>query len=409
MFDTFPREVGKKRTVVANMEKFLEIINFLNGKDDVYTTVWSYKKLIFKEHQNKNAPEYKSARIDKIFLDLDPLIITDNIDVIGKTFRIRPDYRLFFMEDSGNGKYNQIAEVKSRDVESFIKEKESYNGNKSIVVFIETTPDEDKKRFREWCKKGNYEHLVNLSGSGYHCYIGVEEAELQYPEDALKQAIWYLEEEIGFIADPKTHDLARLTRVVNTLNYKKFRKDGKKVFCINLDSSIIDKKLTELQELACEPRKEPMVIFGKNRLDLQKYDEKVIVQMDTEEIDIEVKEMDCNGFNFPPCIKNILANAKNKCDHKDRFVLITYFRDIGLSKDMAISILSKHLRPDRFQHSMRGHLANNLSEIDYYYRRKDLLHASCYDKIGKGYAKEEKHCKDCPFGGDHLYYQNVKW
>jgi len=66
MFTTFPREIASpKRFVVYSLEEFLFYVNTYNGKKDLYTSIYSFRRV---ENGKLN---YNSAVIDKIFFDFD--------------------------------------------------------------------------------------------------------------------------------------------------------------------------------------------------------------------------------------------------------------------------------------------------------------------------------------------------
>lgn len=64
MFEMFPREFGKSRILVYNMDEFVELINLYNGKADCYTTLYNYNRELGAQNQ-------QTVEVDKIFFDFD--------------------------------------------------------------------------------------------------------------------------------------------------------------------------------------------------------------------------------------------------------------------------------------------------------------------------------------------------
>ena len=75
MFSDFPREMafperkGPYR-MVYNQQQFNEVVNKLNGKKNLYTTVYAFSRLKQNEY-SQMIPDYSSAIIDKVFFDFD--------------------------------------------------------------------------------------------------------------------------------------------------------------------------------------------------------------------------------------------------------------------------------------------------------------------------------------------------
>jgi len=71
MFNSFPREVANpRRKVVFNNKEFMKFIQTYNGKTNCYTSVYSFD-LVTQDKQRKVVPVYETARINKLFFDLD--------------------------------------------------------------------------------------------------------------------------------------------------------------------------------------------------------------------------------------------------------------------------------------------------------------------------------------------------
>lgn len=71
IFNSFPREVAwPKRKVVWNEKELMNFIKLSNGKTNCYISVYNFE-LITQDKYKRNVPVYETAKIDKMYFDLD--------------------------------------------------------------------------------------------------------------------------------------------------------------------------------------------------------------------------------------------------------------------------------------------------------------------------------------------------
>lgn len=238
----------------------------------------------------------------------------------------------------------------------------------------------------QYLKRKDLAHTIIFSGGGIHIYVAVEPTILKNKKATILNAITKIADDIGLKigingdSDLDGHtvgNIAQLVRVPCTFNIKR------KKFCIPLSDGYLytDWDLETLyKEALKDPINKSLQIIGKNMIDLSNYDREPQSIYEMPPIDYSSVGIDnLNDEKFLPCIKNLLA--KKLIKHRERYIVITYFKEIGLPLADSIILLRKYLSPKTFQHCV-----NEERQPMWIYRRSDLQFPSC-NKI-----KEEDLC-----------------
>jgi hypothetical protein len=326
MFDKFPREIGSSRKIVHNKDDMINWINRSNGYKNCFTSVYKFNEI--KKTERGQKADYYSAEIDKIFFDFD----------------IEPD-----------------------------------NPDRSDAYDDRETALNALNRFHEYLDNRNIKHAMFISGGGFHGYIFCGYNVLEYKKQALQNAHMHFIDTLDLKIDNKIPgDIARITRIPNTYNLKREK------FCVPiLPEEIKEYDADELFELAKSPRLDVDPVVGEKKLFLENFDHnKVKSQYQTngneiediveKEINIEGGHYDLEKLNPPESIRYIL-NKDGKLDYRDRYILIMFMRENGLSEDDCVQMMKEILSDQKFYHCTQeecGHLRNG--QITYLYSRNDL-------------------------------------
>jgi DNA primase large subunit len=136
-------------------------------------------------------------------------------------------------------------------------------------------------------------------------------------------------------------------------------------------------------------------VFGKEYLDLTPFDTEAITKSyDGLNLSPEINKGIGLGTiktdNFPPCIKFLMT--ERFIGHRKRFILILYFRELGLPISDTIALLRKCLDPKTFIHCVMQE-----RQPLWIYRRTDLTFPSCQTLQSQGF------CTDSTCKGARLY------
>jgi len=200
------------RKCFSTVEDALRDINTYKNYSNVYHSIYKFrekeKKWEYLTGKEIEGPNYETAIIDKIVLDL---------DAFEKT-RIK------------NGE----------------KEFESYTSRAL----------EDLRKCDEWADKKDLLRQFRFSGGGFYFIFSAEGHALKLRDFELN-----LMNELDIRIDVSTiGDSSRMMRVVNSFNFKKYRQ----TFCIPLKREEIYLSFEEIKELSKEPRYEERYLYGNN-------------------------------------------------------------------------------------------------------------------------------------------------
>lgn len=243
------------------------------------------------------------------------------------------------------------------------------------------------KKLHDYLDSEKLIHVMSFSGGGFHIYVAVEPTILKNKKAAILNAVTKIADDVGLkigINDDCDLDghtignIAQLVRVPNTYNLKR------KNFCIPISRAIFEEGMDEIQNWAKKQNMAFSSFYGDKYFDITPFDREPQSKYEMPPIDyshVGVENLDDD--KFLPCIKGLLT-AK-LLSHRHRYIIITYFKEIGLPLEDSIILLRKYLNPKTFNHCVNGE-----RQPMWIYRRGDLRFPSC-DKI-----KEEGLCdKDC--------------
>jgi DNA primase catalytic subunit len=237
--------------------------------------------------------------------------------------------------------------------------------------------------------KKNVQHSIYFSGRGFHIFIMVNQImslQLKNSSMAIKNCHKYLIEETNIKPDPVTVDLMRIARLPNTKNMK----TG--LFCIPITSEELYFDLDDIYNLAKCQRNISSKQENENKINLNYFDGKKVEIDYVETIDSGI-ELDINDNNIPECVKNNLLYGN--CNYQQRYAIITALRDLSYSKKEVKRILKKYLTSKKYNHCI-----NEEKQLDYLFRRQDLLFPSCETLKSQGQCVNgNKKCK-----GQHIYF-----
>jgi len=234
-----------------------------------------------------------------------------------------------------------------------------------------------------------YIHIFFSGQKGFHVYIDPEIFDMK-PNEKLTYVVKYAAETVGQILDLKTLDpsvysLPRMWRLNNSLHHK----TGKYKIEIYYDELQDPKAILELATAPREPLYleddiEPRPIaeakqwwrdylYEYNNL-IQVEELKPLVPLTTAKDDpICVKDLITNGLR--------LSGSRNKAT----LVLATYYKDKGMSSDVANKKISDFLieqykgHPELFlsQHTQKDIMARTRSVVNTVYKNQDKYHFLC--------------------------------
>lgn len=218
-------------------------------------------------------------------------------------------------------------------------------------------------------------HTMCFSGRGFHFFVQCEYPNyLKNKKDAIYNAVIHISEECHFSVginetdDVDAHtigNIAQLVRVPNTYNIKRKR------FCIPISSQQLQLPLETIYSLAShqQPR---MFIYGCKAICLDEFDREPVARYkvdsieSTESVGIQLLNID----SLPPCIKALAT--KRLIKHRQRYILISYLRELGLPLDDCISFLKSYLDSRTYSHCVFEE-----AQVKYIYSRADLNSLTC--------------------------------
>ena len=246
-----------------------------------------------------------------------------------------------------------------------------------------------------FCLENDYLHSMFWSGGGFHFYIGSNEGTLKYKKDALINAQVHICKEndlsigTGNGFDVDSHvigNLAQMVRIPATYNPKRKR------YCI----SIREKDLTSLEYIQTKAENPVygIKIYGSKFMDLAKFDEESPSRSyDSIDLSLPMSNVGLDSIDinkFPECIKYSLT--KSFLNHRERYILILYLKELGLPIEDTLIILHKYLDSKVFSHCVKEE-----KQPYWIYKRSNLCFPSCESLRLEGFCVN----KDC--SGAELY------
>lgn len=323
----FPCQAGLKRKLVYNVKEFAAVFNHVNkfSSDGMYNTVYA-----FDEIENGNRVVFNSARVDKIWTDID-------------------------LDDHG---YDMLA---------------CYLSMLSTHLFLESE---------------DLQHAIIFTANGYHVYIGADVSGIanDRKNDYLKSAVATIERVTGtrFCYCTEKAPVARITRTVGSFYAKHASKKDKtdpgrdqymewlKVrglesrYCVSLSHDDIHSGYMEIYKKSLRPSFKTHII-GHYRILLRSlprverescfvYDEEKINEIRS--VDDEtlknvyavLEKMFITIDDLPPCIRLMMKNKE--LNYHERYAFTTYLATLDLSPDAIKLVWKSVMSPSKYKHAM---------------------------------------------------------
>lgn len=265
-------------------------------------------------------------------------------------------------------------------------------------VFFDFDSDQwlqDLWKIHDWCKKYNILHRCHYSGNGGHAYIFVRRDVVNKKEAIGNFQRWIIKQ-LGVNPDPKIiGDIARITRYVNTYNFK-----GKR-FCIPIPEEALDRRypIEWYYKHATTQQLNFNAWSGSNLLSLKRWDSDELLYVEYMPIEINLSEIDPNIATdykeFPPCVQQWLSTPD--ISDEGKFLIVLFLKDQTavppFDSTEIISILKKCLSKGEFEHYF-GNSKGNLKRRHAGHRGvkfkvamiKDYYMPDCYELQQKGYC-----------------------
>lgn len=266
------------RKMFDNKQEAINDFNKYKAFTNVYHSSYWFRE---KEEKFDNlgnfrrwGPDYNTAVIDKIDLDLDSY----------KTIRL---------------------DEKTLDI---------YTDNGLLSI----------RKFASWCEENNYLRRYIFSGGGFRAILQAVGHPLK-----LRDAMFNIGK-IGIEIDPATiGDTSRMTRVLNSFNFGEHRK----TYCIPLSEEEIYLDYREIRKLAEHPRFRESYIYGEEpfhlngfKIDEDKIRKKLFIDLKNGDSNEILSKYGWNVDEFCDPVKHILS--MDYVGHHLRWELIKYLKSV---------------------------------------------------------------------------------
>lgn len=259
------------RVMFNSKQDAIADINQYKGYSNIYHSIYGFRET--EEKDNRIGPNYETANIDRVVLDLD-----------------------------------------------------SYKKYEGIQYYTENGIDSTRK-VKMWVSKLNLLRQYRFTGGGFNVIFSAKAHPLK-----LRNFEINLQNELNIDIDESTiGDTARMMRVTNSFNFKDFRR----CYCIPLKEEELDLPYEKIKKLAETPRIGERYIYGTETYDFSdcKIDESKIrlkqIKIDLKEnvqADDILAEYGWEQKDFCDGIKRILS--KGHVGNYLRYELIKYFKSV---------------------------------------------------------------------------------
>ncbi len=237
------------------------------------------------------------------------------------------------------------------------------------------------------CDKNNIKHTIIFSGRGYHLYIFIKQKDITNKKEAIRGGQEYFINKLNLSVDKQViGNVAQLARIPNTYNIKA------KLFCIPLSRYYFSKGDVYIKKLAEKQNFIKDIIMNKSLFDISEWDKETESDwFDISNSKFSIEVMNTKTENISPCIQKLLD--KKNCGWKGRYLIILYFKELGFSKEEIFKKLKECLSPAKLRHCIKEE-----NQLQYLFRRNDLLFPSCQKIKEDGFCPEK-----CKFYNDMIY------
>ena len=193
---------------------------------------------------------------------------------------------------------------------------------------------EEIRRIHEQLLNDNIKHLILFSGGGFHLYIFTESKWLCKEQLYYNQLKWIEKYDMKGVDEKVLGDVARLAAIPYTYNVKRKR------FVIPLNNQHFQLSVNEIKEQAKQQFSD-WQIFGKKVITLE--EKSYVENVDLKQVFLDWEYDGDDEFikQLPPCIQLALTNY-DYGDYRGRWLVTTYLKDIGFSKEKIDEIMKKY-------------------------------------------------------------------
>jgi hypothetical protein len=330
LFEGFPREFGSPKTgsmrqIAYNWADLLTYINTYNGTNDVFVSAYRFSTII-KNKKGYPQPDYKTAIVDKIFIDLDGC-------------------RKAERSNKRTGK----------------KTGEPKNPKRA---------HDDAQRIHAWALEHDYLHLIHFSGKCYQIFIFIEQ-NLKNPQIAMKNFLKVLERKLHVYIDRQLRGrLEQLVRYPDTWHPKGRR------FCISVPNF---SKMTHLQIMnMAKKQRHCLNFYGSKKIDISEWDRPI--QMDEPRLEpvkwdpkfaeqVENIVRIFKAYEIPLCMQRLMTVPN--LGYEGRYLLITYLHEMMIPVEATEQILKSFLSPKKYRHCVHEEAFAYGGQPRYIYSRAD--------------------------------------
>lgn len=294
MFNVYPRKFGvPEQLTVFSQEHMLSLIDGANGHMNLYVSAFSDDQKIF-------------GNLDKVFFDID--------DCSETCKECKPEKRAKC----------SIGALKCTPA--------SYSSFDNMLLL------------HEHYQKNKIQHVIGMSGGGYHVYAKVIPVQLRYANYALKKYCADLVKELNIKADCSVFEIFRIMRIPGTYNVNKEK------WYVWVYPEDLEKGDEWIRGKAEKQVIEPPYVYERKSLDLRPYDQLCPNTNDTFQYSVD-SALEVDGMELPPCI---CAMLEDKFMHfKKRYYVLLYLKERGVSMAGGIKVLQEHLSEAKFIHCVK--------------------------------------------------------
>jgi len=355
LFESFPREVGKKKWWCPDKEFFDNFVRLNNGYNDCFCSI--YRQTLRENIKDMGDAIDIGAVVDKIYLDFDTRFGHESM-MLAHEWLDQHDI-IHRVNISGRWEKTKVISTFDPTRQLFIIKRTKVPVTIGYHVYYWVNQNfVNKKSVVFNCQKSMCDYIAEKLKTGW----GVEIIDDQWRvyDDGRRELIPEWELPINQMYSPVDKkvwgDLVRISRIPNTWNPKRGR------YCVPLTKKMIDEAT---QADFCELSKKQW-FFPLDKLYLGTSLFKVPKEFDTAQIDTtlcdystrikfdpdpDVTRTILKGMRLPTCIKKLISITT--LDYTPRFWLIVYLRERGLSEEQVNQILMDFLRPDYADHCIR--------------------------------------------------------
>jgi hypothetical protein len=246
--------------------------------------------------------------------------------------------------------YTSVYSFKQIDGERQQPIYESAEVDKIFLDVDDVSEWEAVKHYHNLLEAQNILHTLIFSGKGFHIYVfcklSNDDVEGWIKKESMRDWVTSTFKKLKY-DEVVVGDLARITRVPNTFNFRRRR------WCIPLTSKHLNLSYEEVRELAKNQNKD-WEFFGRKLVKLDVRDVKREINKFSIENEEEIKKVLIIQPTFPPFLKKIVERKKyfwdKSCGWKERYLIILWLKEIGYTFKECVAYLKSILTKPEFIH-----------------------------------------------------------